>query len=263
MSLHKAVCLGFILILASSPVRSQEISRACYDIQAGASTDNVNFTLDPQPVLTGARAPTALMRRDGQWLYWADAADGLRLRTPDGHRYQVLVDQQIADMAHDAQAVATPDGGVRLYYRKGDGIQLADSRDGINFTHRGVALAVPGVSHPSVVALPGGGWLMAAGLDGQKRTVLAKSADGLTFTPTGTEFEAESPELQVLDHHKLRLLTPILGGVSSQMSSDGGASWKREPGLRLRAKRPLSDVTVARLGQYDWRLYVAVEKPCP
>lgn len=137
--------------------------------------------------------------------------------------------------AVDPDATALPGGRIRLGYLAQFGEQapdhrwticLADSTNGRDFTVIGRAISFDETTtDPSLLQLPGGGWLMAAS-QGQA-TVLARSNDGLVFEPYAHVTYGGVPELALTADGRVRLY--VCGrGIEAYASGDGGATWARE-----------------------------------
>jgi hypothetical protein len=137
----------------------------------------------------------------------------------------------------DPDGTRMPDGRIRLAYLSGFGAPgtagaramcLADSEDGIRFTVVGPAIRLPEgdtTTDPSLLRLPDGSWLMA--MSRGQQTVLARSADGLSFTTYNTVSFGGVPELAAAPGGRVRLYV-CARGIESHVSADGGRTWTRE-----------------------------------
>ncbi|NJD11394.1 MAG: hypothetical protein FIB01_13470 [Gemmatimonadetes bacterium] len=199
---------------------------------------------DPKQVLEHASVPDAVRLADGRVLvYYVNGARGavwVAELTADTARVpQPIVVGDVIEPGGivDPDAFLLPDGSVRLYYLNGFGppgsgaeraICAADSRDGVHFAAGRVALPMQStelLTDPSVVRLGDGSWRMASSLG--QRSILARSADGLSFTRTGSFENGGVPELGLAPAGRLRIYV-CAQGIVSWLSGDGGQSWSRE-----------------------------------
>ena len=137
----------------------------------------------------------------------------------------------------DPDATRLPDGRIRLAYLSGFGTPgasgaramcLADSTDGIRFTVVGPAMRLPEnevITDPSLLRLADGTWLMA--MSRGQQTVLARSADGLSFTTYDTVSYGGVPEVAPAPGGRVRLYV-CARGIESYLSADAGRTWSRE-----------------------------------
>jgi hypothetical protein len=211
---------------------------------AVARTSNGITLTGMKQVLDHASVPDAVRMGDGRvLLYYVNGARGgvwVATLTADSATVlgPIVVDATVQPAGLvDPDVVRLDDGSIRMYYLSGRGppgvgagrgICYAESRDGVHFTARGLALELRSdelLTDPSVVRLPDGTWRMALALE--RRTVLARSADGRTFTRTGMFDVASIPELGLTADGRLRIYVCI-NGIESHVSADGGQSWTRE-----------------------------------
>jgi hypothetical protein len=145
----------------------------------------------------------------------------------------------------DPAAVALGGGRYRLYFMQATptpSIHSALSSNGVDFVkEEGVRFtAAPESVFDPIVLKVRSDWLLWCGADGK---FLARSTDGLTFTPAG-EFRVDGAGFMpwsaaaLPDNSGYRLYGNFIGrgewngGVSSAFSRDGKV-WQREPGVRL------------------------------
>jgi hypothetical protein len=206
------------------------------------TTDGLTLT-NAHQVLDHASVPDGVRRADGTVLvYYVNAAVGATwvarivadTAQPIG---PIVVDGVSAPVGVVDPDVQTVTGNkIRLFYLNGFGAPLgtaramcsADSDDGVRFTTRGPAFTWStgeSFTDPSVVPLADGSWLMAISLGQQ--TVMARSADGLTFTREATLTFGGVPELAIAPDGAVRLY--VCGaGIVAYRSTDGGRAFTRE-----------------------------------
>jgi hypothetical protein len=206
------------------------------------TTDGLTLT-NAHQVLDHASVPDGVHRADGTVLvYYVNAAAGATwvarivadTAQPIGSIVVDGVSAPVGVVDPDVQTVAG--NRVRLFYLNGFGAPpgtaramcSADSDDGVRFTTRGPAFTWStgeSFTDPSVVPLADGSWLMAISLGQQ--TVMARSADGLTFTREATFTFGGVPELAIAPDGAVRLY--VCGaGIAAYRSTDGGRAFTRE-----------------------------------
>jgi hypothetical protein len=242
------------------------------------SQDGLFFSPEGKLLLDHASVPEAVVRKDGEvWLYYVNGVGGqhgiwaAKMKADGTPEVQgcVLIDGRFNGNAVDPDVVRLPDGRYRLFYFEGSftsGPQVgtakpspifsATSADGVHFTLERQLIAVPGVTDPSVIAMPDGSWLMA--LSQGSKTLLASSADGQAFALTGVVVTLGGvPELAQLSDGRIRLFVTAGGGIQSTLSTDAGRTWSSEPGMRLTGQggRISADPSIIRLADGTWVLY--------
>jgi hypothetical protein len=256
---------------------------ACHRVLVATSRDGLSFATEDRVVLDRASVPEAVAEGDGARLYyvsgepghhgiWTARIAGGRVAPPT----RVLLDGAFVGDAVDPDVVRLPDGRYRLYYFLGHfvtrppvrspihPIYSAISSDGVGFTVEGKAIEAEGVTDPSVVRLPDGAWLMALAQPHARRILIAAGRDGRTFAQTGTDLSGGIPELTALPDGSVRLFHNVPGGIGSSVSSDGGQTWRTEPGLRLRYAGLAADPSVIRSAHGEWTMYFKTLRPgCP
>jgi hypothetical protein len=174
---------------------------------------------DVHHVLEHASVPDGVRLPDGRVLiYYVNGADNaLWVAVLSGDTAQPLGPITMNGVTRP-NGLVDPDaliaeGRVRLFCLAGFGtgspaapraMCAAESTDGLNFTSLGPALVMSSGqmwTDPSVVALADGRWLMAVSEGGN--TVLARSADGLSFTAGDRLTYGGVPELSVVDDNRL------------------------------------------------------------
>jgi len=207
-----------------------------------AQTSNGLTLTNAHQVIDHASVPDGVWRADGTVLVYyvngaaaatwvarivADTAQIIGPISVDG------VPSPNAIVDPDVQTVGTK---VRMFYLSSFAAPVgtpramcsADSDDGVNFTTRGAAFVwttAEQFTDPSVIPLADGSWLMAISLGQQ--TVIARSADGLTFTRESTLSFGGVPELAIAPDGAARLYV-CSGGIVAYRSVDGGRAWTRE-----------------------------------
>lgn len=206
----------------------------------GRTADGVTVT-DARVVLDHASVPDGVRAPDGRELiYYVNGEDAsLWVAEVRGNAASALGPITM-DGIRRPSAVVDPDvvvvnGRIRMVYLSGFGtsgavpaaICLAESSDGVLFTSIGPALTLGSefLTDPSIVRLARGDWLMA--LSAGQQTVLARSADGQTFTTTDRVTFGGVPELAALADGRVRLYV-CARGIVSYVSSDEGATWTAE-----------------------------------
>lgn len=213
-----------------------------HQVVLARSADGVSIT-DSRMVIDHASVPDAVRLQDGTLrLYYVDGQNGtIGIARVDGDTVSVIGPVTMngvrgpGGMA-DPDAVRMPDGRIRLYYLNNfgppggpqRGMCYADSADGERFSVGGLAIQFSNpetVTDPSVARLASGVWLMAASRGAS--SVLARSAEGSTFTGETTIGLGGVPELSALDDGRVRIY--VCGaGIVAHLSADEGRSWTRE-----------------------------------
>ncbi|MFM8840952.1 MAG: hypothetical protein ACKOFB_07635 [bacterium] len=182
---------------------------------------------------------------------------------------KVLIDGVFDGNGVDPDIFKQSDGSLRLYYFQGyfvtpppqnpgpNPIYSAVSTDGIRFTGKRKVFEYDNVFDPSVVQLPNGSYVMGCTqmIGSTVNTVVATSADGLTFTYKTTVQNTGIPEMMVLQDGSIRLFYNGPGGIVSSRSTDGGTTWQKEQGLRLAYQQFVGDPSVSKVGNV-LRMYV-------
>jgi hypothetical protein len=182
---------------------------------------------------------------------------------------KVLIDGVFDGNGVDPDIISQDDGSLRLYYFQGyfvtpppqnptpNSIYSAVSTDGIRFTGKRKVFEYNNVFDPSVVRLPNGSYVMGCTnmIGTTVNTVIATSPDGLSFTYKTTVENTGIPELMVLNDGSIRLFYNGPGGIVSSRSTDGGATWQKEQGVRLAYQQFVGDPSVSKVGN-RLRMYV-------
>jgi len=212
-----------------------------HQVAVATTADDGRTIVDPRQVLDHASVPDGTRLPDGGiGIYYVNGADGgVWLARLTGLAAAPVGPISIGGIARpqgvvDPDATLLPTGRVRLAYLQNIGgatpshaICIAESSDGLQFQVIGTA-ALPATSmdtDPSVTQLRDGSWLMA--ISRGQQTVLARSSDGLTFTPGETLTFGGVPEVTTLADGRVRLYV-CADGIVSYTSSDGARSWQRE-----------------------------------
>jgi hypothetical protein len=204
--------------------------------------------------------------RPGEHGMWVSRqkADGTWLRGE-----KVLIDGVFDGNGVDPDIFKQDDGSLRLYYFQGyfvtpppqnpgpNPIYSAVSTDGVRFTGKRKVFEYSNVFDPSVVRLPNGSYVMGCTnmIGNVVNTVIATSADGLSFTYKTTVENTGIPELMVLQDGSIRLFYNGPGGIVSSRSTDGGTTWQKEQGVRLSYQQFVGDPSVSKVGN-RLRMYV-------
>ena len=213
-----------------------------HQVVVSASMDGLTLTGAHQ-VIDHASVPDGVRRPNGDVLvYYVNGATG----AVDVARIVADTAQPLGPITVDGvprpAGIVDPDvqmvgGKVRLFYLNGFGTPgstapramcSADSDDGLRFTTRGAAFTWTSgetFTDPSVVPLADGTWLMAISLGQQ--TVLARSANGTTFTRDATLTFGGVPELAIAPDGAVRLYV-CSGPIVAYRSTDQGRTWTRE-----------------------------------
>ena len=182
---------------------------------------------------------------------------------------KVLIDGVFDGNGVDPDIFKQDDGSLRLYYFQGyfvtpppqnpgpNPIYSAVSTDGVRFTGKRKVFEYSNVFDPSVVRLPNGSYVMGCTnmIGNVVNTVIATSADGLSFTYKTTVENTGIPELMVLQDGSIRLFYNGPGGIVSSRSTDGGTTWQKEQGTRLAYQQFVGDPSVSKVGN-RLRMYV-------
>jgi len=206
------------------------------------SADGLAIT-DARMVIDHASVPDAVRLIDGTLrLYYVNGENGtIGIARVDGDAVSVIGPLSMNGVRGpgamaDPDAVLMPDGRVRLYYLNNfaspggaaRAMCYADSNDGENFTLGGLAMQFTNpetVTDPSVVRLSNGVWLMAASRGNS--SLLARSADGATFSSETAIGLGGVPELAAVDSARVRIY--VCGaGITAHVSMDEGRTWTRE-----------------------------------
>ncbi len=211
-----------------------------HQVAVARTTDGLTLS-NVKQVIDHASVPDGVRRADGSVLvYYVNGAKGYTwVARLDGDSAHVLGQISIDGISNpagvvDPDAVALPDGRIRLAYYWGFGppsastvkaMCLAESTDGIHFTTKATALSFAGtetLTDPSLLPLADGTWLMA--ISNGQNTLLARSADGLVFTREATLALGGVPELARAPDGALRLYV-CRGAVNAYRSTDAGRTW--------------------------------------
>ncbi len=214
-----------------------------HQVVVAQTTDGLAMTGIKQ-VIDHASVPDGVRRADGSVLvYYVNGAQGYTwVARFEGDTARVLGQITIDGMPNplgvvDPDAVLLPDGRIRLAFFWGFGAPgtalaramcIAESSDGINFTMKGTAFPIgttETLTDPSLLALQDGTWLMA--ISAGQNTLIARSADGLTFTREATLTYGGVPELSRAPDGAVRLYV-CRGGITAYRSTDAGRSWTLE-----------------------------------
>lgn len=204
--------------------------------------------------------------RPGEHGMWVSRqkADGSWIRGE-----KVLIDGVFDGNGVDPDIFKQDDGSLRLYYFQGyfvtpppqnpgpNPIYSAVSTDGIRFTGKRKVFEYNNVFDPSVVRLPNGSYVMGLTnmIGNAVNTVIATSADGLSFTYKTTVENTGIPELMALQDGSIRLYYNGPGGIISSRSTDGGTTWQKEQGTRLAFQQFIGDPSISKVGN-RLRMYV-------
>lgn len=254
-----------------------------HQVYRAFSSDGVAFVPEGVLLLDHASVPDAVLRADGEtWVYFVNGERGRHgiwaAREGDLGKWEVvgrvLLNGKFNGNAVDPDILLLPDGRYRLFYYEGYFVDAppvgrepahplfsAISEDGLNFTVERQVISVENATDPSVAQLPNGNWLMA--ISQGSRTLLAVSRDGYEFRLTGvTVQDGGVPELTVLPDGHVRLF--VTGdGIESLVSDDGGQSWQKERGPRIRGSRGriVADPSVVALPDGTWVMYYKTMRP--
>lgn len=166
--------------------------------------------------------------------------------------------------------VVLEDSTFRMFYMKYGQIVYSESKDGLNFDEpkpTGIGEERDAewrmISNPAVRRLADGSWLMIYELRkgeeggpgekerGVRNLFSAFSSDGKTFEKGSTAVDsikedgsfASVPDLVLLDDGRVRMYYVSFGEhIASAISKDGGETWQRERGFRLKNKTVDPDV---------------------
>lgn len=216
-----------------------------HQVHYSLSNDGYTFTGDEGLIIDHASVPEGVIGPNGRLrIYYINGEPGkhglfVYEQSEDGQWALldcVKIDGEFNGDAVDPDIVQLPDGTYRLFFFKGNfvtspspdqdathPIYCASSEDGIDFTTEQLAIAVEGVTDPTVTRLSDGSWLMA--MAQEDKTLLAASTDGINFELTGVEVTVQGiPELATTEDGRVRLYLS-----DSLISSDGGLTWEVEP----------------------------------
>ncbi len=213
-----------------------------HQVVVAETTDGVHVTR-PVQVLDHASVPDAVRTPDGRVLvYYVNGQDGgVSVARLDGQAAQALAPVTIDGVLGpagivDPDATRLPDGRIRLAYLSGFGppgggtraFCLADSTDGLSFRSVGRALALSDEqsTDPSLLRLLDGSWLLAYSRG--QTSVLARSADGLTFETYATLGLGGVPELATTADGAVRIYACSSAGIVSAVSRDAGRTFTAE-----------------------------------
>lgn len=230
------------------------------------SPDSLTYRSLGPAVLSRASVPDAAPVPNGVRLYYVNGEPGehgIWRADPDGAggwqpSGRVLIDGSYQGDAVDPDVVRLPDGRYRLFYflghftsgpppaRAAHPIYSAISDDGVTFKTEQKIFEAPGVTDPSAVLLPDGSWVLALARPASRKSsiVIARGADGREFKKIA-ELGGGIPELTLAADGSLRLYANEPGGIGSRRSFDGGRTWMREEGLRLKWKGLAADPSAA------------------
>jgi len=249
---------------------------SCHQVQMASSTDGLIFVAQDKPLLEQASVPDGIVFGGMLMFYYVNGGQehGMFRALPGANGWQrgdkVLLDGQFNPNAVDPDVVMLPDGRMRLFYYVGqfvgppvDGAAGKDSPffaavsdDGVNFTVEGQVFQAPDATDPSAVLLPDGSWLLAVAQARERKILLARSADGMTFMQFAEVDGVGIPELVLDPEGNVRLFYNGNGGIESLRSADGGVSWEVEPGLRLKWQGLAADPSMVAMGEGVWALFV-------
>lgn len=179
-------------------------------------------------------------------------------------------------------AVVLEDGTFRMFYMKDGQIVYSESKDGLNFDEpksTGIREERDSewrmISNPAVLRLADSSWLMIYELrkgeegrpgeeeKGVRNLFSAFSKDGISFEKGSVAIDstkedgsfASVPDFILLDDGSIRMYYVSFGEhIASAISKDGGKTWQREKGFRLKNKTVDPDV-IRKDGQ--WVMYYA------
>jgi len=214
-----------------------------HQVVIAQTVDGLSMT-NAHQVLDHASVPDGVRRADGTVLvYYVNASFGFTyVARIEGDSARVIGPITIDGIANplgvvDPDAVLLPDGRIRLAFYWGFGAPgtntaramcIAESSDGVNFTTKGTALAftpAETLTDPSLLAFADGSWLMA--ISAGQNTLIARSADGITFTREATLTYGGVPELARAPDGAVRLYV-CRGGITAYRSTDAGHTWSLE-----------------------------------
>jgi hypothetical protein len=214
-----------------------------HQVVSARTSDGVLIT-GARQVLDHASVPDGVRMGDGSIrIYYVNGAEGaVWVARQDGDAVTPIGPIAINGVLRprgvvDPDATRLADGRIRLAYLSGFGAPggatsramcLADSPDGEHFTVVGPAVSfgvTDTTTDPSLVQLTNGTWLMA--MSRGQTTVLARSADGISFTLGETLSYGGVPELATLADGRVRLYV-CANGIESYVSANDGTSWQRE-----------------------------------
>lgn len=209
-----------------------------------AKTDDGGRTIrDPVQILDHASVPDGVRTPDGTFVYYVNGEDGSTWVARLSGTSASPIGPISVNGVSRPQGIVDPDatslggGRIRLAYLSGFGppgssqtraMCLADSTDGVNFTVVSTALTMPASStdtDPSIVQLRDGSWLMA--ISRGQQTLMARSADGLSFSTYATLTYGGVPEVALTSDGRVRLYV-CAQGIESYVSTDSGLTWERE-----------------------------------
>ena len=214
-----------------------------YTHNVAVATSDGRTTTGHVEVLAHASVPDAVRMPDGTiGVYYVNGeTDGVWLGRLSGSVLTpvsaITIDNVLRPSGVVDPDATLVDGKIRLTYLNGFGapgatraICMAEATDGLTF--RTIANALPlGTNSertdPSIVRLPNGSWLMAT--RDANGTLLARSADGTSFTSYATFTPGSVPELALTSDGRVRLyVCEVNAGIVSHVSADAGTTWTRE-----------------------------------
>lgn len=228
-----------------------------HTVRSASSADGLTFTDDrPEDLAEHASVPSAVQFSDGTIrVYFVDFSSGREealgcLESRDGGRTFTRVQARLVGLyrpeAVDFCPVLLPDGRCRLYFyamdrrpQKAHTIDCASSSDGLVFERERTVFVDEGLVDPDVF-WNGQEWLMYVFSLHTGRTVIARSADGLSFSYAGIlplRGYGTTQPLRLPDG-TFRLYAfrqPEADHFVSFRSRDGMA-WVREEGERFRTQ---------------------------
>ncbi|MBU1672694.1 MAG: exo-alpha-sialidase, partial [Actinobacteria bacterium] len=270
---------------SSSPVQPGAMQGGPYThrVMSASSPDGLTWTPDGRTLLEHASVPCAVVTPSGALrAYYVDAGQvpetaNCAESTDGGATFRVLgltIEGLPTEKAVDPSIVILPDGRYRLYYFGVSGspaqagehsIYSAVSEDGVHFVQEKEVFRYPGLVDPDVF-WTGSDWMMYVFSIG-KETIVARSADGLSFEYTGPlslqRWGTTAPVS--LGDGRFRLYAfdqPASTTVASFLSTDC-INWTREEGTRLSAPQgfQVTDPFVVRMPDGTWKMVFKMQQP--
>lgn len=224
---------------SNPPIYTHQVFRAL-------SPDGYTFNPENGVLIDHASVPDGVIGPDGkQWVYFVNGEPGkhgIFVAREESAGNFVIVDCVKLDGRFEGNAVdpdirRMEDGSYRLFYFLGSFVTPPDpnvkqrpiysarSTDGVNFTIEAKVFEAEGITDPSVIKLADGSWLMALALTQQNSTMLARSADGMSFQRQDPLIAVPGiPELGLMADGSIRLYLS-----KSLHSTDGGHTWTQDP----------------------------------